>query len=39
MISLDSESLNQALNILSDLSGNHKLVGVVKLRLKLMIDL
>ena len=27
--SLDSESLNQALNILSDLSGNDKLVGVI----------
>ena len=27
--SLDSESLNQALNILSDLSGNNKLVGVI----------
>ena len=27
--SLDAESLNQALNILSDLSGNDKLVGVI----------
>ena len=27
--SLDSESLNQALNILYDLSGNHKLIGVI----------
>ena len=27
--SLDSESLNQALNILSDISGNDKLVGVI----------
>ena len=27
--SLDSESLNQALNILADLSGNDKLVGVI----------
>lgn len=27
--SLDSESLNQAINILSDLSGNDKLVGVI----------
>ena len=27
--SLDSDSLNQALNILYDLSGNHKLIGVI----------
>lgn len=27
--SLDSESLNQALNILSDLSGNDKLIGII----------
>lgn len=34
--SLDSESLNQALNILSDLSGNDKLVGVISHVLELM---
>ena len=27
--SLDTESLNQALNILTDLSSNHKLIGVI----------